>query len=443
MMNIGINTKIINIIMKFNNINIIKSLKNGMMFTVPISLISSIFILLAQFPVSGYSIWMSHLFGSGWREPLLQIYNTTMGIMAIVAVMGITYDYVKRQNQEPFIASIMSLVVFLATSDLSAKTLKGEVLTKVINMDWLGGKGMVSAIIIGLAVGIIYSWLVAKNITIKMPKSVPKEVANAFTVLIPSAIIAVFAMFIYIFFKYAMNTTFINFIYKLLQIPLQKVSDSLPGILFVTVAISFLWWFGINGSAVVNGVFGSIIAANTLDNQDILNRTGFLTVTNGAHIVTQQFQAQFVSITGSGITIGFVMLALLFGKSKQIKMLGKLSLIPSIFNINEPVIFAVPIVMNPFLLFPFIVVPVIAVLITYLSIVTGIISPFTGVTVPWTTPAIISGFLIGGWKAAILQMVIMLISIMIYLPFFKVQDNINLKEEGKMTDANAAVQNEI
>ncbi|MBE6051256.1 MAG: PTS sugar transporter subunit IIC [Clostridium sp.] len=275
------------------------------------------------------------------------------------------------------------------------KTSEGEVVNGVINMELLSGKGMVAAIII------------------------------------------LITMFIYIFFKNVMNTTFIDFIYQLLQIPLQRVSDSLLGILFITMMISFLWWFGINGSAIVNSVVSSIIAANTLDNQNILNETGTLTVENGAHIVTQQFQAQFVAVTGAGITIGIVVLALLFGKAKETKIMGRLSIIPSLFNINEPVLFGIPIVMNSFLLFPFMIIPIIAVLITYFSIASGLISPFSGVMVPWTTPPILSVFFIGGWKVALLQLVIMIISIVIYYPFFKMQESFRLKVNNEQKVVNA------
>jgi PTS system cellobiose-specific IIC component len=134
-------------------------------------------------------------------------------------------------------------------------------------------------------------------------------------------------------------------------------------------------------------------------------------------------------MTGAGVTIGLVLCMIIFGKSAQSKELGKLAIVPGCFNINEPVTFGTPIVMNPFMAIPFIISPMITSLITYLSISTGLVPLFTGVMVPWTTPPIISGFILGGWRTALLQIVIMAISFFIYLPFFKKQDAINVKNE--------------
>lgn len=120
---------------------------------------------------------------------------------------------------------------------------------------------------------------------------------------------------------------------------------------------------------------------------------------------------------------------LIFGKAAQSKELGKLAIIPGCFNVNEPVTFGTPIVMNPFIAIPFMVTPMIISLITYLSIASGLVPLFTGVMVPWTTPPIISGFILGGWRTALLQLIIIVISFFIYLPFFKKQDAINLKNE--------------
>lgn len=424
--------KLIPAIMKFVNQKGIIALKDGIMTTLPLSLVGSLFLLFAQLPIPAFNDWVASILGPAWIMPLLQMFNATMGIMGMVAVMGIAYCYAKAEGHEPFAAAVIGLVVFIGTLNLSVpnpldptKTVGG-----VINMGWLGGKGMVTAIIIGLVVGYTYSWFMAKKITIKMPESVPQGVANAFSALIPTVVIATGAMVVNIIFA-QMNTTFIEFIYKVLQTPLQGATDSLPGIILISFAVPFLWWFGVHGASIVGGVVGSILTANMLDNGELLLKTGSLTVAGGAHIVTQQFVENYVQVTGSGITIGLVISMLLAGKSAQSKALGKLSIVPALFNINEPVIFGFPVVMNPFMFVPFIGVPVISALVTYLSISTGLVEPFTGVLVPWTTPPVISGFLVGGWKAALLQVVVLAISVVGYYPFFKKQEAINLANEAE------------
>jgi PTS system cellobiose-specific IIC component len=423
------NEKVIPVIMKFVGLKGIVALKDGILYTLPIIMVGSIFLLLAQIPYAPFNNWMASMMGPGWTEPLMQAYGSSFAIIAAIAVVGIAYTYAQNEGHEPLSSGIIALVVFLLTMNAFVVTKGGEIVSGVINKDFLGGKGMVTAIIIGLIVGAIYSWFMKRKITIKMPAGVPQGVANSFAALIPAAVIITGATVLYAVLKYGMNTTFIELIYKVIQTPLQGITDSLGGVLVMSFLIPFLWWFGVHGSTIVSGIMTGILTSNTLENQAILQSGKALTVANGGHIVTMQFLDNFVSMTGAGVTIGLVLCMMIFGKSAQSKELGKLAVVPGCFNINEPVTFGTPIVMNPFMALPFIITPMITSLITYLSIASGAVPLFTGVMVPWTTPPIISGFLLGGWRTALLQIVIMLISIVIYFPFFKKQDSINLKNE--------------
>ena len=134
-------------------------------------------------------------------------------------------------------------------------------------------------------------------------------------------------------------------------------------------------------------------------------------------------------MTGAGIVMGLVIYMTFFSKSSALKELGKLSLVPNIFNINEPVIFGVPIVMNLYLLVPFVVFPTCVGIISYLLMQWGILPLFSGVMVPWTTPPIISGFLIGGWRTALWQFVIIILSMIVYWPFIKKYDQFLVKQQ--------------
>ena len=288
---------------------------------------------------------------------------------------------------------------------------------------------MATAIIIGLIVGAVYSWFMKRNITIKMPAGVPQGVANSFAALIPAAAIILGATVVFSVFHWGLQTTLIEFIYKVIQTPLQGMTDSLGGVLFMGFLIPFLWWFGVHGSTIVGGIMGSLLTSNTLDNAAIVTSGKELTVANGAHIVTQQFLDQFMTVTGAGMTIGLVVAMLVLSKSAQSKQLGKLAILPAVFNINEPITFGTPIVMNPFMALPFIITPMLSGLILYFAIATGIVPPFGGVMVPWTTPPIISGLLVGGVRTAILQFLVLVMSFFIYLPFFKKLDAMNYKNE--------------
>ena len=134
-------------------------------------------------------------------------------------------------------------------------------------------------------------------------------------------------------------------------------------------------------------------------------------------------------MTGAGITIGLVFYILFFAKSAQLKALGAVEVAPAIFNINEPFLFGIPLVMNPLTLIPFMLVPALSMSLTYFAIKFGLIPLFNGVYVPWTTPAIFSGFLVGGWKTALWQALMLAMSFAVYFPFIRSYDNTLFKQE--------------
>ena len=421
-----LNEKVIPVVMKFVNFKAVIALKDGIIFTLPLTLIGSVFLLLANIPYKPVADWVASM---GWNEPLMQAFGATMGIMAIVACIGIAYVYAKNEGVEPLSAGVIALSIFVLTTNSYVINADGVKVTDVIPKDWTSGKGMITAILIGLIVGLVYSWFINKDIRIKMPAGVPEGVANSFSALIPAAVLIVGAELVYVFFKYVMDTTLIEFIYKMIQTPLQGMTDSLGGVLLMGFIIPFLWWFGVHGATIIGGIMSPILQSNTLDNGAIVSAGKELTLANGAHIVTQQFLDQFMTVTGSGMTIGLVICMLFFAKSAQCKELGKLAIVPGLFNINEPVLFGTPIVMNPFMAIPFIAMPMISGIILYFSIATGLVPPFNGVLVPWTTPPIISGLLVGGVRTALLQAAILVLSFFVYLPFFKKADAMNLENE--------------
>ena len=176
---------------------------------------------------------------------------------------------------------------------------------------------------------------------------------------------------------------------------------------------------------------GPMLLANSAANQAILDSGLELTLANGGHIVTKQFLDQFMTVTGSGITIGLVLYMAFLARSKQLKEIGKLGIAPSFFNVNEPVLFGTPIVLNPLLAVPFMIMPILSGVIEYFAIYTGLCPMYGGVIVPWTCPPIISGFLVGGWRTALLQTLILVLSFFIYLPFIRVTDKRYVTQEAE------------
>lgn len=436
-MNNWINDKLMPPMMKFVNTRGVKAIKNGMLIALPFIMIGSIFLLLGSFPYAPIADWFDK---TGLTPFWNQAYNASFGIMAIFAVVGIAYNWVKDAGYEPLPAGMTALVSFLLLMRPTTEVLNGsktvissnqapDLLSGFIDRTWLGGQGMIAAIIVGLLTGWIYSWFLRHHITIKLPEQVPPAVSESFVALIPAFVIVVGFLIVYILFDVLAGETVTEWIYNVIQTPLQGMTDSPFGVLLVALLVPFLWFFGVHGSVIVSGIMSPLLIANALGNAKVLESHSAITAANGGHIFTISLLDQFGTVTGAGMTIGLVFYMTFFARSKQLKGIGKLAIVPAIFNINEPVLFGMPIVLNPFMLVPFVAMPVISMLSTYFMIRIGILPYFTGVQVPWTTPPIISGLLIGGWKVMLWQIVMLVLSFFVYLPFVRKQDKILYAQE--------------
>lgn len=434
-----INKKILPPIMKFVNTRAIVALKDGMVLSLPFIMVGSIFLLLASFPIPAVANWMNQM---GLTPYWNQAYNASFGIVAVFAVVGIAYTWAKNEGIEGLASGMTAFVGFLVIMDPTTAVTEGSktiipagksasLLMGFIDRTWLGGQGMIAAIIVGLITGWIYTWFVKHKITIKLPDQVPPAVANSFIALIPAAILTTGWLIVYIFFQKVAHTTMTQWIYTTIQTPLQGVTDSFGGILLLALLVPFFWFFGVHGSTLVGGIAGPILSANALQNAAIFKKYGYVDAAHGGHIVIQGLFDQFSTVTGAGMTIGLVVFMAFMAKSTQLRSIGKLAFIPGIFNINEPVLFGLPVVMNPILALPFFIMPPLSAGSTYLLIKVGILPYLNGVQVPWTTPPIISGLLIGGWKVAIWQAIILVVSFFVYLPFARSYDNmLYAKEQG-------------
>ena len=432
-----VNKHILPPVMKFVNTKAIRALRDGMLLSLPFIMVGSLFLLLASFPVPSVAQWMDQ---TGLTRFWNQAYNASFGIVAVFAVVGIAYTWAKNDKVDPLPAGMTAFVGFLIIMNPTTAVIDGSktiissakapsLLSGFIDRTWLGGQGMIAAIIIGMITGWIYSWFVKNKITIKLPDQVPPAVAGSFVALIPAAVLTALWLAVYAFFDKVAGTTLTEWIYHTIQTPLQGLSDSFGGILIMTLLVPFFWFFGVHGSTLVGGIIGPILSANALQNAAIFKKYGYVNAAHGGHIVIQGLFDQFSTVTGAGMTIGLVVFMTFFAKSQQMRGIGKLALVPGIFNINEPVLFGVPLVLNPLLAVPFFIMPPLSAGSTYLLIKAGILPYLNGVQVPWTTPPVISGFLIGGWKVAIWQAIILIVSFFLYLPFARKYDNMLYAQE--------------
>lgn len=368
------NEKVVPKLMAFINTKAMQALKDGLLYSMPMMIIGAIFLLIANFPIPAFTEWLAN---TGITPVLNQAYGSTFNMMALIASIGIAYTYVKNDGYQGLPAGVISLCCYLILQPQQIVNEAGET-ADVIFKTWTAGQGMIGALLMGLIVGWIYTIFMEKDITIKMPAGVPEGVSQAFVALIPGAVIIIAVTIIYAIFTIAAGTTPMEWIYKVIQTPLQGMTDSIGGVIGMGFLIPFFWFFG---------------------------------------------------VPGAGLTIGLVMYLFFFAKSAQLKEIGKLGIAPAFFNINEPVLFGVPVVLNPLLAVPFMLMPVISGLIQYAALYTGICPLYAGVIVPWTTPPIISGFLIGGVRTAILQLLILVLSFFVYLPFIRVIDKQYVAQE--------------
>ena len=430
-----LNDKVIPIIMKFVNTRAITAMKNGMLYPIPFIIVGAIFLILGQFP---YKPIASYFTSVGLDSIFMQAYNGSFAIMALFAVFGIAYSWVHDSGYDGVPAGLLAIVVDVILQPNTINTVTNAIhpdktstawlANNAIDKAWLGGKGMIVAIIAGMIVGWIYTWFMKKGITIKLPEQVPSNVAASFTALVPAAAIITGATVVYAIFSKAWHTTFAEWIYSVIQTPLQHASDGPAGVFIITVIPVFLWFFGVHGSIIVSGIMQPLLLANNADNL-ALYRAGKLSLANGAHIVTQSFFEQFITVTGAGVTVGLLVFMLVGAKSVQMKTLSKLELGPAVFNINEPILFGIPIVLKPVMILPFILSPVITGFGTYYAIKFGVIPPLNGAYVPWTTPPIISGFIVGGWKVMLWQALMLCVTVGVYWPFAKKYDKILVEQE--------------
>jgi PTS system cellobiose-specific IIC component len=397
-----INIEIKNKMEQYFNFKPIICIKDGMVFTIPFTIVGSIFLVMLQLT----------MLPPVFLDLFTRIVNYSFNSIGLVACMGMAYSYNKKEKN--FLSVVTTLLVYFILCTPTQSDGK-----QLISLEWMGNKGIITAIIVGILFSYIYENTSITEKKLNIFKELPDNIKTVFESIVPSFICLSTAGIMATFLNFFMNKSLGEVIYSTLQIPLQNISDTFIGAITITLVISLFWFFGIHGNALISGIVAPILLSNSLNNQNLLENHAALTVSNGAHIVTYQFLNQFITLSGSGISIGLILVMILFAKKTSSRQLGRLALVPSIFNINEPVMFGVPIVMNPYLLVPFVTIPMVSTIVLYFLIYFGVIPPFNGIILPWITPPLLSGFLLGSYKYVLFQIGQIVFSTLFYIPFFK------------------------
>ncbi len=410
---------------KVTDLRYFQALRNGFFAIMPLTIIGSIFMLITDFPVPGYAEFMANTFGENWVDYISPAYRATFNMMGLMFAGTMSYKLAESYNMDKLTSMILGIVSYVIVLPKTVQTEAGELVTKVLSFDWLGTQGVITAIIMSIISVEITRFCVKKNITIKMPESVPTMVSKAFSALIPGFFIALAALIIN-GVGTAVSGSFPQLIYSIIQGPLQGLVGAPWAIIVVAGLNGLLWWFGIHPT-VINSMLYPILYANADKNQALAD-IGQLSFENG-NFGTVQILDQFATMGGAGSTIGLAICMILIARSSRLKAMSKISIVPAIFNINEPIIFGLPVIFNPLLLIPITLAPIAAVLIAYLSMSIGFMPMFTGVQAPWATPFLFSGFLVSHWQGAVTQVIAVIVSVLIYYPFVKVLDRQYKKEE--------------
>ena len=414
---------------------VLSAIRDGFLITVPITIVGSIFLLIANFPLEGFLSMMTSIFGAGWDAYLGRVSAIAFDCVALLGVLSIGYCYAREKGLENRIGgAVVALVCFLIITPQKAFVeVEGAAEAASFSgfqFTFLGTAGMFLAMITAILSVEIYAWAIRKKLVIKMPDGVPPAVMESFASLIPSAIAMTVFFVVGIIFDHTSFEYVHYFIYRVLQAPLVGLGR-LSGFEVIYQFLSTLFWFfGINGPAVTNTIFSPIHKVLTVENYEAAQAG--LEMTN---IFTAGFSDFFCNFGGGGSTLGLVIMMAFLGKSNRMKTLGKLSLPAGIFGINEPLIFGLPIVLNPLMAIPFILAPVANTIIGYVATVTGIMPITLGVQLPWTCPIFFSGFLVtGSIMGSVVQIVQLAVDILIYYPFFKLLDKRYLDDESKTSD---------
>ncbi|MDG8885080.1 PTS sugar transporter subunit IIC [Streptococcus pneumoniae] len=400
--------KLLPVAARLGNNKVLVSIRDGITLTIPLLLIGSLLMVIASFPIPG---WEKYLGDIGVADYLWKGVDSSFGLLGLVASFGIAYFMARQYKVDGIPAGIVSLSSFITVTPFITGEAGAGMPTAFMAL-----KGLFVAMILGLINGYIYQWFINHNIQIKMPDGVPPAVSKSFSAIIPGAVTIVGWLIVYATLDKLSLPNFHEIAQVALGGPLGLLGNNVIGLLILIFLNSSFWFVGLHGGNVVNAVMKPLWLAN-LDANKVAYQTGE-TLPN---IFTSVFMDNFVFIGGGGATIGLVLaLGYLAHKkkaSKQLKTLAPITVIPGLFNINEPAMFGVPIVLNILLLVPFILAPMFNLLVAWGAMASGLV-PLTYTDPGWTMPPVISGLLAtGSISGSLLQIVLIVLDVLLYLPF--------------------------
>ena len=410
---------------KVSNNIYLRAIRDGFVSCIPVILFSSLFILVACVP---------EIFDYKWPEKistvLWQAYNYSMGMLGILMVATISKSLTDSLNTKmPKLRQINDVSVMIV-SIICLLLLAVAPVDGGISTEFMGTKGLLSAFVVAFTVPNIYKFFVKRNITIKLPDEVPHYIAQTFADLIPLSVAVMVYWVFGIVFKEATGMMFGAWILEVFK-PLFVAADGYIGLAVIYGAMAMFWFVGIHGPSIVEPAVTAIYIANIEANLQIVSAGGHAT-----NILTHPTSYFVATLGGTGATLMFCAMCAFIAKSKQLRAVGRASIVPVTFAVNEPIIFGAPIVLNPVLFFPFVLTPILNVWVFKFFVDNLGMNAFTYI-LPWTTPAPI-GLIVGtgfAQLAFILAPLLLVMDAVMYYPFFRVYDaQLVEREKAGVTD---------
>ncbi|MFM1942690.1 MAG: system lichenan-specific component [Verrucomicrobiota bacterium] len=384
----------------------LSAIRAGMVSIVPLTIIGGLFLIVAYLPVNGWEKVV---------EPYLKLLEVpvtaTFGMLALFACFAVAYDLGKRLKQEAVVSASVATAVFLL---IQVRLEDG-----VLEMDNLGSQGLFTAILVALVCVRVQKWLADCNLVIRLPSSVPPIVYESFLSLVPLFVLMVSAWVV----RFLLGVD-INLIVQRIFEPAVVALNTLPGILIYAFLVTLLWSVGINGDNAMDAIVAPIFLNYLLANADAMKAGEAL-----PYVTAYGFFTSFVNVGGTGATLALALI-MLNSREPGFRKVSRLSLPTQVFQINEPIFFGFPIVLNPVFMVPYILNALVLTGATYVLMDLGLISkPF--VNVPWTTPPVIGHFLVtgGDWRAAVWGVVSIFLAMAVYYPFAKAAEKQRLLAE--------------
>ena len=415
---------------KISSNRILKGISGGFSAMLPVVMVGAIFTLLASLNIAPYQ---SFITATGLKQffAIPADYTTNMiSLYAVFLIARAEAQVLGMDDRESIASGAIALMAFLIMIPLGVTGTDAEsgvsvTVASAVNMTFLGSAGLFTAMIVGILFPNLHNIFIKKNIGIRMPDSVPPAISKSFSALVPALALAALAIVFRMLAGMTSYGSVTMLIYGLLKAPLTALAASPFTFIILLIVCNVLWFFGIHGGMVATSIMAALYTELTLENLAAYGAGQAL-----PNIIIQPAWFAMGNIGGSGCAIGLCLCLALFSRSERYKALKNIAVPSGICGISEPMVFGVPLVLNPLMLIPMIVAPIVTFLLGYAAMAIGLVPYMVGVNVSTGTPILLSAFAAwADWRGILLQAVLIAVAVAIYYPFFRAVDSQALKEE--------------